>query len=84
MENRDKKILNPDIENNLIEHQFFLIEHRIDVAGATPVRSNATTQLIMNEHDENLLQCGIIRLSVSPWSSPVIIVPKRLAGRGCV
>jgi hypothetical protein len=58
-----------------------IIQHRIDVRRATPVKSrayrvNSTTQKIIDEHIENLLDCGIIRPSVSPGSSPVIVTLK--------
>ena len=59
-----------------------VIQHKIDVGEATPIKArayrvNPSTQQVIDEHIDNLLECGIIRPSISPWSSPVIVVGKK-------
>ena len=51
------------------------------MAGATPIKSrayrvNPATQEKIDQHIDDLLKGGIIRPSISPWSSPIIIVGK--------
>ena len=59
-----------------------LIEHEIDTGDAKPVKQNAyranprNKVLIKKEVDE-MLKRGIIEPSLSPWSSPVVMVPKK-------
>ena len=58
------------------------IKHVIDTAGHEPIRSvpyrtsEKEKQIIKKEVDK-MLSNGIIRISESPWSSPVVIVPKK-------
>lgn len=59
-----------------------LMKHRIDLVDEVPVKEKARRippTLIdeLKEHIEMLLKAGIIEESVSPWSSPIVIVRKR-------
>ena len=61
-----------------------LIEMEIDTGGSVPLAQSPYT-LPLKHYDwvrkeiETLEKAGIIERSLSPWASPVIIVPKKLA-----
>ena len=62
-------------------HLTYVATHRIDTGEALLIRSspyNVPQKLEeeVNKEIEKMLQLGIIRPSMSPWASPVIIVPK--------
>ena len=55
--------------------------HRIDTGEALPIRSSPykvpqKLEEEVNKEIGKMLQLGIIRPSMSPWASPVVIVPK--------
>lgn len=55
--------------------------HRIDTGEALPIHSSPykipqKLEEEVNKEIEKMLQLGIIRPSMSPWASPVVIVPK--------
>lgn len=59
-----------------------LLEHRIDTGDAAPVHSaphrvSAAEKRIIREQVEGMLNDGVIEPSVSPWSSPVVLVKKK-------
>ena len=58
-----------------------LIKHKIDVGGAKTTRQPSyrvpiAKKDIINTEDEKMLVKEIIRLSTSPWSSPIVLVTK--------
>ncbi|XP_066981054.1 uncharacterized protein [Macrobrachium rosenbergii] len=58
-----------------------LIEHDVEVEGASPIkqypyRLNPYKSGIVEKEVEYMLQHNLIRPSYSPWSSPVVLVPK--------
>ena len=61
-----------------------LIEMEIDTGGSVPLAQSPYT-LPLKHYDwvrkeiETLEKAGIIEWSLSPWASPVIVVPKKLA-----
>ena len=67
-----------------------LVEHDIHTANAQPTRSRpyrlAQAHLqTVKEALEEMLEMGVIQPSSSPWSSPVVLVPKKDGGvRFCV
>ena len=67
-----------------------LIEHQIDTGAAHPIRQpprRIPQHLRMNvdEQIDSMLDNGIIEPSRSPWSSPIVVVPKKDGGiRFCV
>ena len=59
-----------------------IIKHKIDVLGASPVkarayRANPMKAQIIETKVQELLDCGVMSPSTSPWSPPVILVPKK-------
>ncbi|KAG0929312.1 hypothetical protein G6F29_012095 [Rhizopus arrhizus] len=58
-----------------------LVQHHIDTGDARPIsspphRASAAENDTINGLIDEMLQQGIIRPSRSPWSSPVVLVPK--------
>ena len=58
-----------------------VITHRIDISEALPIHSSPykvpqKLEEEVNKEIKKMLQLGIIRRSMSPWASPVVIVPK--------
>ena len=59
-----------------------LVEHKIDVADAKPVKQQSR-RLPLHQEDEverqinKMITDGIIRPSESPWASPIVIVKKK-------
>ena len=59
-----------------------LVKHRIDTAGAKPVKSapyrhSKVERDIESAEIDKMLKQGIIEPSTSPWASPVVLVKKR-------
>ena len=65
-------------------------EHRIETGSARPIRSHPypvseKEKATIREHVKTMLERGVIEPSVSAWSSPITLVPKRDDGsRFCV
>ena len=58
------------------------IQHRIDTGDATPIRQGVRRiplhkQHLVKEHVEKMLDQNVITPSSSPWTSPVVLVPKK-------
>ena len=62
-------------------------QHNIDTGEAAPIKQPPYRlpphykQWVRDEIKE-LLKCGIIRPSISPWSSPIVIIPKKNGSGG--
>ena len=59
-----------------------MVQHTIDVQGHPPIKSRPyrvadSQRSIINQHIEKMLADQVIEPSVSPWSSPVVIVKKK-------
>ena len=59
-----------------------LVKHHIDTGGHPPIRQrpyrvSEAQRGIIEEHIDDMLSRGIIQPSVSPWSSPIILVKKK-------
>jgi hypothetical protein len=59
-----------------------LVEHRIDVGEARPIhvapyRAGFKERETIDKLTEDMLKDGVIRPSVSPWASPVVLVAKK-------
>lgn len=59
-----------------------LIEHKIDTGDAVPIKQNPRRLPLSKREDaekeiKRMLHNGIIEPSKSPWSSPIVLVPKR-------
>jgi len=67
-----------------------LISHRIETGTNEPIkqhpyRVNQAQREVINEEISKMLDMGVVRHSSSPWSSPVVLVPKKTGGfRFCV
>ncbi|KAK8375638.1 hypothetical protein O3P69_008442 [Scylla paramamosain] len=58
-----------------------LLCHDVDVKGAPPIRQppyrlNAEKREVLRQEVQRLLEQGLIEPSLSPWASPVVMVPK--------
>lgn len=58
------------------------IEHEIDTQGSKPVRqypyrNSAAERRLIEVQVGEMLEKGVVRESISPWSSPVVLVRKR-------
>ena len=56
--------------------------HRIDTGDTPPIRQRPyrtphSQQEMVDKHIDSMLQTGIIKPSDSPWSQPLVIVPKK-------
>ena len=59
-----------------------LVEHTIHTGDAVPIRQRMyrvpySRRTTLQKELDQMLQAGIIRQSVSPWASPVVLVPKK-------
>ena len=76
--------------NNSQPGTTYLIRHEINTEGAQPIaqapyRSNPEKRKEIQRQVQSLLDAGQIEVSKSPWSSPVLLVPKKDGGwRMCV
>ena len=58
-----------------------VMEHDVNTGGAQPVRQapyrlNAEKRNFLKAEVQRLIEQGLVRPSISPWASPVILVPK--------
>ena len=59
-----------------------VVSHRIDTGDATPIkqrfyRTSYQNQLFIKEEIQRLLEMGLIKPSMSQWTSPVVVVEKK-------
>jgi len=59
-----------------------LVSHCIDTGGQTPIhqapyRTSFVERKAMRQRVDELLSAGVVTPSCSPWSSPVVLVPKK-------
>ena len=59
-----------------------IIEHKIDTGNASPIkqqpyRASHSQKVSIEHHINDMLDQGIIEVSSSPWSSPVVLVKKK-------
>ena len=71
----------PQITNNPTLGQVEIVKHNINVGDATPIKQQPyrvplSKKCLIDEEVEKLLVKEIIRLSISPWSSPIVLVSK--------
>src|SRR5260363_424058 len=62
--------------------QYHNVQHEIDTGDARPIKQSAyriapDEQEFLNKEIESLLKNGLISKIKSPWTSPVVIVPKK-------
>ena len=59
-----------------------VVSHRIDTGNAAPIkqrfyRTSYQNQLFIKEEIQRLLETGLIKPSMSQWTSPVVVVEKK-------
>ncbi|CAG2205474.1 Transposon Ty3-G Gag-Pol polyprotein,Transposon Ty3-I Gag-Pol polyprotein [Mytilus edulis] len=59
-----------------------LIKHKINTGDATPIKQNPrrlplAKQEVADREVQRMLDIGVIEPSISPWSSPIVLVPKK-------
>ena len=83
--NREKRSENywpkPDVLTS-IPGRTELLEHDIKLSTAEPVRSKYypipyKTREIMESEIDEMIKLGVIAHSISPYSSPIVLVPKK-------
>ena len=66
-----------------------LVKHHIDTGNARPIKQQPCCNSPLKHAEierqvEELLHCGIVKESNSPWSSPIVLVTKDGSQRFCV
>ncbi len=60
---------------DVLQHQIYT-HHQIPIK-QRPYRMSPSKQVIVNQQLQKMLETGIVELSQSGWSSPVVLVPKK-------
>ncbi|CAG2241065.1 unnamed protein product [Mytilus edulis] len=60
-----------------------LIKHKINTGDATPIKQNPrrlplAKQEVADREVQRMLDIGVIEPSISPWSSPIVLVPRKM------
>ena len=91
MSHAERKIIEPvlikyaeilhDVEENDFKNTLVVV-HKIETGDATPIKKAPykipfSLRQDMNRQVQKMLDKGVISLSHSPWSSPVVLVPKK-------
>jgi len=58
------------------------VEPRTEPINTRPYRPPETQKLEVNKQVKKLLQDGIMEESMSPWLSPILVIPKKLDASG--
>src|ERR1043165_3421461 len=59
-----------------------IVKHRIDTGDAKPIkqekyRASGKERKLIEEEIKKMLEKGVIKKSMSPWASPIVLVPKK-------
>jgi hypothetical protein len=91
LEKRDRQLLEPVLRR--YKHLFYglgsrelgctrQVEHSIETGDAKPIKKSPyrtphALKLVVDEHIDDMLKRGIIKPSMSPWSSSIVLVQKK-------